>query len=298
MKTISLLAAVMIMAAPAFAEGTGSNETTGQGLALRKLSGTARTTRHSENLQLADAQSVTNATMFATNLAAQKFFEYTGLYLTLGGGYARLKAGNFSQTTSYGEVLKATDTTDGVGFGRVELYYQFDENWELGLGATRYGSATVQLAFPKYPNITSLLPLPDYRRHVMKYRTMRYSLTPTYSIEAGDYLRLRVSAGVTCNKTDSHVEATYYAWFSGRPNGMFSENYATESMTSWSGLVACGIEYAPVQHISIALSAAYAPYNIKVPASRSLIGLGYTQPTRSSVRVDSLEAMLSVNFRR
>lgn len=249
-------------------------------------------------MQLADRQSELNAASLAINTAAGFFFAYTGLYVNVGGGYARMTTSDFSLTTSYNEVLPATKTTDGVPFGRVELCYQFDENWDLAFGFTRYGTAEVQLAFPKYPNVTSLLPLPDYKRHVMRYQTTRFSLMPTYSIEAGDRMRFRLGAGVMCNKTKSHIEATYYAWFSGVPNRLFSDSFPSQSRTDWSGIVSFGADYEIFKHAALSFSLAYAPYKINVPTSPGALYQGVSRPSRSTVRVDALEATLALNYRR
>lgn len=298
MKALPLLAAVLIAVAPAFAEGTGSFENEGRSLTPRKLSGSTRTTRSSDAILVADGQSSQNAAWFAANQVARSIIEYTGLYLTVGGGYARMHAGSFSQTTIYNEVLKTRDTNDHVGFGRVELCYQFDENWDLAIGATWYGAAEVQLGFPKYPNVTSLLPLPEYYRHVMLYKTTRYSLMPTYSFEAGDKVRFRLGLGLTCNVTRSHTEATYYAWFSGVPSRLIVETYPEQSRTDWSGALSLGAEYELFKHASLNFSVAYAPFRIKVPTSPGALNYGVMQPSKGTVRVDTLEAALSVNLRR
>lgn len=249
-------------------------------------------------LQVADTVSDQRAIWIVAHQAAYTMLSHTGLYLTLGGGYARFNAQDFSQTTVYNEVLRPRKTVDTVGFLRAELFYQFNESWELALGASRYGTAEVQLGFPKYPNIVSILPLHDYKQHSLFYRTTRYSLVPTYNVDLGGRLRARVGLGVTCNRTKSHIEATYYAWFSGVPNRMISDVYPTESRTDWSGLVSLGGEYELFKHMTLGLSVAYALFNISVPTSPGALNVGRNRPSRDKVRVDAVEAALSLNFRR
>jgi len=294
MKALPLLAAVLILVAPIFAEGTGSLENETRTLAPRKLSGSSRTTSSSETIQIADSQSANNAAWFAANQVARSIIEYTGLYLTVGGGYARTRVSDFSLTNSHNEILKTTKTSDGVGFVRAELCYQFDENWDLAFGYTRYGKGEVQIAFPK----SYTFPLIEYYRHAMFYQTTRYSLMPTYSFEAGDKLRLRLGLGATCNQTQSHIDALYYATFSGVPSRLISESYPEQSRTDWSGSLSFGAEYEVFKHASLNLSLAYAPYRIKVPTSPGPLNSGLSQPSKGTVRVDTLEAALAFNFRR
>lgn len=297
MKALSLLTAFTFFVVPVFAEGTIVSETTTRTLKPR-VTNSRNTVGSTDTLRLADRQSELNATSLAINTAAGLFFSYTGLYLNIGGGYARMTTSDFSLTTPYNEVLPTTKTTDGVFFGRLELCYQFDENWDLALGYTRYGRADVEIAFPKYPNIVSILPLPDYKRHVMRYQTTRISLMPTYSIEAGDRMRFRLGAGVMCNQTKSRIETTYYAWFSGRPSGLIAEEYPSTSRTDWSGIVSLGADYEIFKHGALSFSLAYAPYRINVPTSPAALNQGVSRPSRSTVRVDAFEAALALNFRR
>ncbi|MFT3866868.1 MAG: hypothetical protein QM715_00085 [Nibricoccus sp.] len=297
MKALSLLVAFTLFAAPMFAEGTAASETTARVLQPR-VANPRNMIGSTETLQLADRQSERDLTSFAINTATGLFFSYTGLYLNIGGGYARMTTSDFSFTTPYNEVLSTTKNTDGVPFGRLELCYQFDENWDLALGFTRYGTAEVQIAFPKYPNIVSILPLPDYKRHVMLYQTTRISLMPTYSIEAGDRMRFRFGAGVMCNKTKAHIESTYYAWFSGVPNRLVSDSHPAQSRTDWSGIVSIGADYEIFRHGALSFSLAYAPYRIGIPTSPFALGQGMSRPSKNNVRVDALEAALALNFRR
>lgn len=292
-----MLAAALIVVAPAFAESTSAFVTT-KTLAPRQTVSSSRSSGASDAIQVADAQSVNNATWFAAQQLTNALFQSTGLYLTVGGGYARLSVGDFSQTTSYNEVLKTTDTTDGVGFGRMELGFQFDENWDLALGATWYGTAEAQIGFPKYPNIASLLPLPSYSQHTLCYKTTRFSLMPTYSMEMGDWMRLRVGLGLACNRTDSHIKATYQAWSVGMGSRVVSESYAGVSRTDWSGMLAVGTEFSLFKHASLNLGVAYAPYRIDVPDSRGASNGGISRSSPGTVWVNALEGSFSFNFRR
>lgn len=216
-----------------------------------------------------------------------------------GVGVAQLNAGSFTQTTSYGEVLKTTDTRDAVGFAKIGFGYQFDENWAIVLSVADYATAEVKVSFPWYPGVLSILPMPSYSRNVLKYETTRFTLVPSYTYELSDKLRVRGGAGATCSRTDSHFETTYYAVFSGPPAGTFSESYAKERKTSWSYVVSLGAEYALTKNLSIGITGDYSPYKIKVTPTRVVgLGAGTTQPSKSTVNIDSFEAFLSINYRR
>src|SRR6185312_11500207 len=145
-------------------------------------------------------------------LAASAFAQQdTGLFVTAGGGYAKFSVESFSQTTSYGETLAATDRDDGVAFVQGELGYRFNANWDLSLGYTDYGTAEARVSFPTYPNIISILPMPAYSQNVMEYDATRISLIPSYRYTLSEKFSLRARGGVTYSSTKAHFETTYYA---------------------------------------------------------------------------------------
>jgi len=234
-----------------------------------------------------------------STLATSAFAQEPGFFVNVGGGLAQLKAGSFTQTTSYGEVLKTTKRTNAVGFVQIGFGYQFDENWDVVLSVADYTTAEVKVGFPVYPGIVSILPMPAYSQNSLKYNTTRFSLTPSYTYALNDRLRFLGSAGLTCSQTDSHFETTYYAWFSGRPNGTFLESLTKEKKTTWSYLISLGAEYSLTQNLSLGLSGSYAPFKIKVtPTSIVGFGSGSTQPSKNEVNVDSFEGTLSLVWRR
>ena len=232
-------------------------------------------------------------------LSPSAFAQSSGLFISGGGGMAAFEADEFTHRTSYGEVLRTTDTSDRVAFAQVGLGYRFNESWDALLSYADYGSAEIGMAFPKYPNIASILPLPDYSRNVLKYETTRLSLAPAFTCELSGPLRLRASAGVTWTKTDSRSETTYRAWFSGPPSGEFSDRTATQSKKSWGYLASLGLEYAFSKNLFVGLGASYSPFKITVTPTRIAgVGSGFTQPSKDSIDVDSIEALLSITWRR
>lgn len=295
MKTLKVLAVMIVLVSPALAQDTNSTGTTVNSIAQRS-SRNPTATNHSSTLLVADNLSEIRATNFAVYALTRDLAQYD-MYFSASVGYAKVKIGGFSETTSYGEILKTSDTSDGVAVAHLELGYIFDENWSLGLGFTDYATAEVQMDLPHYPGIVSLLPNPSYSRHVFLYDTLRFTLIPSYTFASGDQFLLHAGAGVTYNRTRSHFEATYYAQYSGRPSSTFYESYPEETTTVWRYTLTLGVEWMMTKHMSLALSGAYSPYKIDVPSTR-VAGFGATQPSKSSVQVDAFEATFSFVYRR
>jgi len=221
-----------------------------------------------------------------------------GLFVSASGGYAKLSVDDFTQVTSYGETLRTTDGDDTVGFVRGELGYRLNPRWDLALGYTDYGTAEVQVSYPKYPGIFSILPLPDYSRNVMKYDATRIALIPSYRFELGDKISLRVRAGVTYDETKAHFETTYYQVFSGPPPGTFSKTFSETKNKSWNYLLSVGGEYAITPHLSIGITATYAPFKMKVASEQIAgIGAGTTRPSPEVVDVNALEGAFVLTWR-
>ena len=234
------------------------------------------------------------ATVFSL-LALSTFAQTPGAFVNVGGGLARFNAGSFTETTSFGEVLQTTDKRDAVGTAHIAFGYQFDENWDLAVRTTIYGTAELKMSFPQYPGIMSILPMPSYTRNVLKYDAVQFALIPSYTYAFTEKLRGRASAGLTCIESKSHFETTYYAWFSGRPNGTFSESYTKEKNTAWSYQVSLGAEYAVTHNLSIGITGGYAPFKIKTPPTNIFVA---TRPSKSKVNVDAFEADLAINWRQ
>jgi opacity protein-like surface antigen len=297
MKTLHALAVMIVLASPALAQDADSTDTSvsSSGIARRSSRNPTANNRSSTPL-LADNASEIRAANFAVYALTRDLNQYD-MYFTASAGYAKLKAGGFSQTTSYGENLKASDTSDGVAVGRLEFGYIFDENWSLGLGFTDYSTAEIQMDLPRYPGIVSLVPNPSYSRHVFLYDTARFTLIPSYTFASGDRFLLHAGAGVTYNRTRSHFEATYYAQYSGRPSLTFYDSYPEEVTTVWRYTLTLGVEWMMTKHMALALSGAYSPYKIDLSSTR-VAGFGATQPSKSSVKVDAFEAAVSFVYRR
>jgi opacity protein-like surface antigen len=221
-----------------------------------------------------------------------------GLFVSAGGGYAKLSVDDFTQVTSYGETLRTTDGDDTVGFVRGELGYRFNPRWDLALGYTDYGTGEVQVSYPGYPNILSILPMPAYSKNVMKYDATRIALIPSYRHALGEKLSLRVRAGVTYDETNAHFETTYYQVFSGPPPGTFSKTFSEEKNESWNYLLSIGAEYAITRHLSIGVTATYAPFEMKVASEQIAgVGNGTTRPSPEIVDVNALEAAVVLTWR-
>jgi len=234
---------------------------------------------------------------FASFLASSALAQTSGFYVNAGGGMATLKTGGFTQTTSYGEIIKNKDAKDSVAGARIEIGYQFDENWDLGVQFTDYATAEIQMEYPKYPGIFSIVPMPAYSRHVLLYDTIRFALVPSYTFAAGDRMRLRASAGVVGSRTRSHFEATYYIQYSGRPNETLSERYPEEKNTSLSYVASVSAEWIFTKHLSLALNGGYSPYKMDLPASR-IAPFGPTQPSTGSLKVEAFEAFVTFIYRK
>lgn len=222
-----------------------------------------------------------------------------GLFVAAGPGVAVFDAGKFTQTTAYGEALQTTDETDKVSSLQASVGYVLGDRWDVQVQYTDYGAAEVSIAFPQYPGMSGLgaLPLPAYSRNVVRYDTWRVAFVPSYTLPLGKTFRLRAGAGISRTRSTSHCETRYYAWFSGRPSGEFSDVTSSITKTSWSYIVAASLEYAFADHWSLSLSGSYAPFKIAVPPTNVIIG-GGTRPSKRSVTVSSLEATLAVMWRR
>ncbi len=234
--------------------------------------------------------------VLATSAFAQ---QDPGLFVTLGGGYAKLSVDDLSLQTNYGETLGTRDGDDTVGFLRAEIGYRFDSRWDLSLGYADYGQAELHMAFPKYPGIASILPLPEYSRNVMQYEVSRLTLIPSYTHSFGDKLSLRARVGITYDQTKSHFETTYYAYLSGPPSGTFSKTFPEVKKSTWSYLLSLGAEYAITAQLSVGVTIAYAPLDLK-PASEEIFGVanGVARPDREKVDVSAVEGAVVFTWRQ
>jgi opacity protein-like surface antigen len=290
MKTLKLLAMFLVLAAPlsTYAQDAGA-------IPHRNERRRPLATSDTKPMLLADQESKANAAVFAANVALQEVAERAHrrrINLTAGIGYAAVRTDDFTQTTSYGETLAPTDTQDEVGFVHIELCYALNDEWDIELGAMYYDTAEVNLSYPKYPGIVSILPLPSYSRNVLVYDMYRFSLMPSYTFASGDSIRIRAGLGLTYNRTNSQSETIYSATFSGRPSGTFSETSPKISHDSWSGTVALRAEWELGKHTALGFSCAYSPFEIGVPPI-PMAGYGTAQPSKSIVRVDTLETALT-----
>lgn len=290
MKTLKLLAVFSLLAAPLSAHVQDAGTIPHRSERSRTL-----TTCDKKPLLLADQQSNEEAKSFAATVVLNEVAERArrrNINVTAGIGYAALRTGDFTQTTAYGETLVPTDTQDAVGFVHIELCYTLDDAWDIELGSMYYDTAEVNLSFPKYPGLIFILPPPAYSRNVLAYDMYRFSLMPSYTFAYGDRIRVRAGLGLTYNRTNSQSETTYYATYSGRPSGTFSQTSPKISHDSWSGTLALRAEWELGKHTALGFSCAYSPFDIGVPPS-PITGFGTTQPSKSIVRVDTLETALT-----
>jgi Outer membrane protein beta-barrel domain len=233
-------------------------------------------------------------------LSASAFAQQdNGLFVSAGGGYAKLSADDFVMVTGYGETLRTTDTGDTVGFLRGELGYRFNPTWDVALAYTDYGTGEVHMSFPKYPGIASILPFPDYSKNVMTYEATRIALIPSYTHALGEKLSLRARAGVTYDDTKAHFETTYYAVFSGRPSETFSESFPEAKDSRWSYLLSIGADYAITPRLSIGITVTYAPFTMKTANEQIFgVGNGTARPSDETLDVESVEGAIVFTWRQ
>ncbi len=294
MKTLGLLAVISVVASSALAQDSHVNELNESGIAQRN----PRIQKASTGpRKLADSNSAQNAAVFAISATAKEVIHSAGLYVKAGAGFAQVTAGGFTKTTSYGETLKNKETKDLVAVATIEVGFQFNENWDLGLRFTDYSTAQIKMDHPKFTGLASIVPFPAYSRHVFHYDTTRVALVPSYTFAAGDRMRLRAGLGVACSQTRSHFEADYYIQYSGRPSEWRYEAYPEAKKTNWNFNASLGAEWIFTSHLSLELTVAYSPYNIQIPATQIAYS-GPTRPSTSSVKIEAVEAAISFVFRK
>lgn len=191
--------------------------------------------------------------------------ENNGLFVTAGGGYAKIDTDDFSFTTPYGETVRTTDTSDATTPAQLQIGWQFSRQWAVALGYTDIGSSEVSLGFPKYTGLVSILPFPDYSQNVLKIDSRRLSIAPVFTHALTEKLHLSASIGATYTTAQAHFESTYRLYFSGPPSRVVSERSPTEKHSSWNYLASVGFEYLLTSNIGIGVSATYAPIEIKLP---------------------------------
>ncbi|MGC4071781.1 MAG: TonB-dependent receptor [Nibricoccus sp.] len=231
-------------------------------------------------------------------LITSAFAQTPGFFISAGGGYAKVQAESFSLTTSYGEVLHSTSGDDSVTFANIELGWRFNTNWALGLGYADYGTAELNVSFPKYSGFVSVLPFPDYSRNVLIYESHQFELVPAYSHPIGERWTLHARAGATYRETTAHFETTYYQSLSGPPSGNVSQTFPEEKTTTWSYLVSVGVEFEVTPRFSIGLMGTYSPSKMKLPGEK-IAGIGNTwvTPSKSEIDVDYFEVAISIGWR-
>lgn len=231
-------------------------------------------------------------------LATSAFAQTGGLFFSAGGGYAKVQAESFNLTTHYGEVLHSTSEDDSVSFASLEAGWRFNEKWAVGLGYADYGTAEIQVSFPKYPGWASILPFPDYSRNVLIYDSQQFELVPAYSHALGERWTLHARAGVTYRETKAHFETTYRQLLSGPPSGTASETFPEEKTTSWSYLLSLGIEFAVTPRFSIGILGTYSPSTMKLPGEK-IAGPGATwvTPSKSEIDVDYFQGAITFGWR-
>jgi opacity protein-like surface antigen len=231
-------------------------------------------------------------------LVTSAFAQAPGFYINAGGGYARVQADSFSVTTSYGEVLHSMGEDDSVTFASVEVGCRFNDNWAVGLGYSDYGTAEIQMSFPKYLGYASILPFPDYSRNILLYDSQQLELVPTYSHALGKRWILHARAGVTYRETKAHFETTYRTFLSGPPSGVVSETFPEEKTSTWSYLASVGVEFAVTPRFSIGVMGTYSPSKMKLPGEKIAgLGNGWVTPSTNEIDVDYFEAAITLGWR-
>lgn len=200
----------------------------------------------------------------------------TGPFVTAGAGIASMTVLDFTvynpETSTVSEPLQATKRKSNVKFARLNVGYNFTENWALQIGYTVYGTGEVALAFPQYPDIDWAQVVgsgPDvYARHVVRYKTTTISFMPTYTKAVADDARVIVGLGVASSKTDSHFETTYKSGAVTNPAPSYtSKTYAEESNRHLGFVAMLGYDRLVYKTISLGIVGNCTAMKMKVPSA-------------------------------
>lgn len=220
-----------------------------------------------------------------------------GFFVTVGGGVTSVEIGDYSASGYYlsnnvSEVLTLTDSSDRVSTLQIGGGYRWDSHWAVQLQYTRLGTAEAAMTLPRFPGIVSINPLPWYERNVLRYRSERLALIPSYSIPLGASFDVRIGAGVTRTQTSSYSEVTFKEW---NPQEQRTVESTSRKANDWSYIATFGVEYRLGEHWSLSASGDYAPFRTKVVAP--YIPTGRTVPSKDTVKADAWGATLSLAWR-
>lgn len=222
----------------------------------------------------------------------------TGFFLTVSGGTAQMKTGDFAvynpvasvPAQPLGEALAVTDKSSRASVARFSLGYVINENWDIQLGYADYGTAKAQVAAPTYPGIVFIVPQDNYTRHELKYDSSVVTLIPTYTHALSNQLKLKIGAGLSYSQTSSHFETTLVHYTSVTNSTTTKNRYAKASQSNLSYLATLGLDYAITDKFSIGLTGTSTTMKAKIPSAP------WVNRTKSDVTVSSLGAELTATW--
>lgn len=234
-------------------------------------------------------------------LVSSAFAQKQGVFVTAGGGFARMKASNFVvynplAGTSGGEPLATTDTTRMVNVARLTVGYNFTDEWALQVSYADYGTAEVKVASPQYPGVTFASYYDNYTRLALKYKPTVLTLMPSYTYAVGEKSRVIVGAGISSSKTSSHfetiVQPTWPKDSTATPTTPIpptvSTSYAEETNQSYGYIVSLGLDHLLTENISVQIIGNYAAFKANVPASP------WESRSKASISITALSAELAL----
>lgn len=212
-------------------------------------------------------------------LAGAASAQSTGFFVTAGGGLGIMSVDEFTVYNPEGgtgsalyEPLKTKGRKASVKVARLNVGYNFTENWALQVGYAGYGTGEVTVAVPTYPDVdwTQLIGSGPsvYSRHVVKFKTTALTLMPTFTAAVDEKARIIVGAGIISSKTESHFEATYTSGaVVATPPQAQSYSYASESNRNVGLAFMLGYDRLVYKTVSIGLVGNYATMKMKVPSA-------------------------------
>jgi len=233
-------------------------------------------------------------------LASSALAQEPGFFVGAGGGLARLDVGRFTVynpnavITGHpeGEPLASIDGRSNVSVARLNVGYNFTEDFALQLSYVAYGTGEVKMPFPLYPGYVWGVGggAPTYQRHVLRYKPTSFTLMPSYTYAVGEKSRVIVGAGINYGMTSSHFEDTTIPGGTVAPGNLVpqSHSFAEETEHALGFILSLGINRLITEHFSVELTGNFSTFRTKIPTSPWAAG------SKSSVRTDAFGTDLAL----